>query len=57
MRLHGDFDRLRLPPVALQAHLLIDEAHETLHSIQDSLNLKLNSGSPRWVGFCLFNSD
>jgi hypothetical protein len=57
MRLHGDFNRLRPPPVALQAHLLVDEAHEALHSIQDGLNLELNSGSPRWISFCLFNSD
>ncbi len=43
MRFHGDLDRKRPAFVAMQAHPLVDEAHEMLHSVQDGLNLELNS--------------
>jgi hypothetical protein len=38
MGLERDVD-LRLPPVALQAYFLVDEAYEPLHEIEDGLNL------------------
>jgi hypothetical protein len=43
MRLDRDLDRERSSLVRMHAHLLINEAHETLHPIQNGLNLKLNS--------------
>jgi len=39
MRLYRDLDRLRSPLAAKHAHLLVDEPYETLHLIQDGLNL------------------
>jgi len=42
MRLYPDLDRLRLATVTLHAHLAVYEAHETLHMIQNRLNLQLN---------------
>ena len=39
MRLHGDHDRLRPALLAMHAHLSVDKADETLHPIQDGLNL------------------
>jgi hypothetical protein len=57
MRRHADLDRRRLPLAAMQAHLAVDKADKTLHPIQDGLNLKLNSGSPRSADESLpFNS-
>ena len=34
-----DLDGLRLALAAMHSHLAVDEAHETLHTIQDGLNL------------------
>jgi hypothetical protein len=39
MRLQGDLDQLRPPLAAKHAHLLVDEPYETLHLVQDGLNL------------------
>ena len=39
MRFHGDQDRLRPALLAMHAHLLVYKAGETLHAIQDGLNL------------------
>ena len=39
MRLHGDLDRLRSPLAAMHSHFLVYEPYETLHLIQDGLNL------------------
>jgi hypothetical protein len=43
MRLHHDLDQLRLAFAAKHTDLLVDEAHETLHPIQNGFNLSLNS--------------
>src|ERR1035441_4780580 len=43
MWFHRDPDRERSSLVRMYTHLLVDEAHETLHPIQNGLNLKLNS--------------
>jgi hypothetical protein len=43
MRLHRDLDRERPAFVTMHSHLLVDEPNETLHLIQDGLNLELNS--------------
>jgi len=42
MRLDRDLDRERLTLVTMHSHLWVDETHETLHPIQNGLNLKLN---------------
>jgi hypothetical protein len=42
VRFERDLDGLRLALGAMQAHLSVHEAHETLHSIQNGLNLQLN---------------
>jgi len=39
MRLQGDLDRLLALPDALHSDLLVYEPYETLHLIQDGLNL------------------
>lgn len=42
MRLEGNLDGERVA-LALHFHLVIDEADEMLHSVEDGLKLKLNS--------------
>jgi hypothetical protein len=39
MRLYGDLDRLRSLRAAKHSDLLVYEPYETLHLIQDGLNL------------------
>jgi hypothetical protein len=39
MWLHVDLNRLRSSVTAIQVHLAVNEAYETLHAIQDGLNL------------------
>src|ERR1035437_7386749 len=49
MRLHHDFDQLRLALVTMHSHLFVHEAHKPLHPIQDGLNrnflFDLNNGT------------
>ena len=42
MRLDGNLDGERLA-LTLHSHLVIDEADEMLHPVQDGLKLELNS--------------
>ena len=42
MGFEGNLDRERLA-LTVHSHLVIDEADERLHPIQDGLNLELNS--------------
>ena len=51
MWLHHDLNRFRSPVVAMHTHFAVYEAHETLHEIQNRLNLQLNGWSP--LGLCL----
>ena len=39
MRLYGDHDRRRVPLQTMHAHFLVYEPDESLHLIQDGLNL------------------
>ncbi len=39
MRLYDDLDHLRSRLAAMHSDLLVDEPYETLHLIQDGLNL------------------
>ena len=43
MRRDPDFNEVRLPLAAMHLYLFVDEARKTLYSIQDGLNLQLNS--------------
>jgi hypothetical protein len=42
MRLDADLDKLGLLLAAMHAHLAVHETDETLHTIQNGLNLQLN---------------
>jgi hypothetical protein len=42
MWLDADLDGLGLLLAAMHAHLAVDEAGKTLHTIQNGLNLQLN---------------
>jgi hypothetical protein len=43
MRRDPDLNEVRLPLVTMQPYFFVDEARKTLYSIQDGLNLQLNS--------------
>jgi hypothetical protein len=47
VRFYGDLDGLRAPLAAMHSHFLVYESYETLHTIQNRLNLQLNS----WFSF------
>jgi len=55
MRLQADFDRPRLPPVTLQPNFLVHKSGKVLYSVQNRLNLELNSWSPRSINCFLLN--
>jgi hypothetical protein len=55
MRLQADFDRPRLPPVTLQPNFLVHKSGKVLYSVQNRLNLELNSWSPRSINCFLVN--
>jgi hypothetical protein len=43
MRRNPNLNEVRPPLTAMRLHLLVDEAHKTLYSIQDSFKLQLDS--------------
>jgi hypothetical protein len=49
MRLQVNFDRARLSLMTLQPNFLVNKPRKVLYSIQNRLNLSLNSWSPRSI--------